>query len=164
MRSLLLILCMAFNSASYAQNGTHVKKNNHNNTAKDNHAVVSNNIKKYIPNTNNDIKCIAETIYSESRGESRLGQIAVGQTIITRSKQIFNKPVCKVIRGQYTSKKVPSDDKDEFYHLASDILNGNVRNPIGILDSFDSHLNKRHKKGIHLGHHWFYQSLKKQSS
>jgi len=112
---------------------------------------------------NTDISCVAETIYSEARGEPLVGQIAVGQTIINRSRKVFNKPVCNVIKNQYTRKRIPKGDKEHFNKLANDILLNKVSNPIGNKDSFDSHLRKKHKHGsVRIGHHYFYQSLKKK--
>jgi len=111
-----------------------------------------------IPKSN--VTCIAETIYSESRGEPLLGQIAVGSTIVTRTK-ILNKNPCSITRGQYTQKRVPLKDREEFYILASNVLEGKTKNPIPNLDSFDSFRHKKHPRGsIHIGKHFFYKALK----
>jgi len=110
----------------------------------------------------NDIKCVAETLYSETRGESLIGQLAVGATIVTRSKKIFHKPACNTVHQQYTQKKIPSEDKQKFMLLASNILMGNAKNPIGDMDSFDSfkgRYSKRPKNAIKIGGHWFYKAL-----
>jgi spore germination cell wall hydrolase CwlJ-like protein len=109
-----------------------------------------------------DIVCVAETIYSEARGESLTGQLAVGATIVTRSTQIFHKPVCSVVKQQYTQKRIPTKDRDEFMLLASNILSGNAKNPISNLDSFDSFPHrypKRPKKTVKIGKHYFYRAL-----
>ena len=109
------------------------------------------------------ISCVAETIYSEARGESLTGQLAVGVTIMNRSKKILHQPPCKVVHQQYTQKRIPKEDKEEFHKLAKNIMTGNVKNPIGDKDSFDSHVNKKHKRGsIRIGKHYFYQSLKEK--
>jgi hypothetical protein len=106
-----------------------------------------------------DILCAAETLYSEARGESLTGQLAVGATIVNRSK-LLNKTACKVVKQQYTQKRIPVDDKKEFHKLATNILYGNVKNPIGKLDSFDSFKHKRHPRhSVHIGNHWFYKSM-----
>jgi hypothetical protein len=151
------------------------KKQNHHNSK---NIVLHSNKNYYVPNSsshldskiinrklnstktpNSSVSCIAETIFSESRGEPLLGQIAVGTTIVTRTK-ILNKNPCLVIRGQYTQKRIPSKDKDEFYTLASNVLDGKTKNSIGNSDSFDSFKHKKHPKGsIHIGKHFFYKAL-----
>jgi hypothetical protein len=109
------------------------------------------------------ISCVAETIYSEARGESLNGQLAVGATIMNRSKKILHQSPCKVVKQQYTQKRIPNEDKDEYHILAKNLLLGRLPNPIGNKDSFDSHVNKKHKRGsIRIGKHYFYQSLKEK--
>jgi spore germination cell wall hydrolase CwlJ-like protein len=45
-----------------------------------------------------EIKCLAEAIYFEARGESRLGQIAVAQVVINRVKDpAYPKTICGVV-------------------------------------------------------------------
>lgn len=152
MRSITMILCLCFMSApSDAQTITHKK----NITSKQ--ATLKSQI------SHKDIQCVAETIYSEARGESLTGQLAVGATIVTRSKKIFHKPVCSIIYQQYTRRKIPLKDRQEYMLLASNILLGNVKNPVGNLDSFDSfkhRYSKRPKRSVKIGNHYFYRSLK----
>ena len=50
------------------------------------------------------LSCIAETIYSESRGESLAGQYAVGHTIMNRSRNILHEAPCAIVKQQYTQK------------------------------------------------------------
>lgn len=142
MRAITMLLCLYCMSASiYAQTTLHKKIN------------VSYK----------DIKCVAETIYSEARGEPLTGQLAVGATIVTRSTKIFHQPACKIVKQQYTQKRIPAKDKEEFIKLATDILRGKARNPIGNLDSFDSfkhRYSKRPKKSIKIGKHYFYKIMK----
>jgi spore germination cell wall hydrolase CwlJ-like protein len=142
MRAITMLLCLYSMSASiYAQTTLHKKTN------------VSYK----------DIKCVAETIYSEARGEPLTGQLAVGATIVTRSTKIFHQPACKIVKQQYTQKRIPAKDKEEFIKLATDILRGKARNPIGNLDSFDSfkhRYSKRPKKSIKIGKHYFYKIMK----
>ncbi len=108
-----------------------------------------------------DIQCMAETVYSEARGESLAGKLAVGHTILTRSKKIFHQPVCKIIIQQYTQRRIPSRDKEEYHQLAKNILFGATKNPINGMDSFDSFRHKhRPKHTIKIGNHWFYKVLK----
>jgi len=152
MRSTTMILCLCFMSApSDAQTTAH-KKN-----------ITSKpvTIKSHI--SHKDIQCVAETIYSEARGESLAGQLAVGATIVNRSKKIFHKPACQVVKQQYTQKRIPSKDKQVYMTLASNILSGAVKSPIGNLDSFDSfkyRYPKRPKHSVKIGNHCFYKALK----
>ena len=142
MRAITMLLCLYIMSASiYAQTTLHKKIN------------VSNK----------DILCVAETIYSEARGESLTGQLAVGATIVTRSTKIFHKPACKIVKQQYTQKRIPAKDKEEFIKLATNILRGNAKNPIGNLDSFDSFkhkYSKRPRNSVKIGKHYFYKIMK----
>ena len=106
------------------------------------------------------ISCVAETIYSESRGEPLVGQTAVGITIMNRSLKILHEPPCKVVKQQYTQKRIPKEDLQEFHTLAKNIMLGQYRNFIGDRDSFDSFVDKKHKKGsVKIGNHFFYKSL-----
>ena len=142
MRSITLILCLVFTSSQLC-------------------AKTSNQSKINI--SNNDIKCVAETIYSEARGESLVGQLAIGATIVTRSKKIFHKPACSIIFQQYTQRKIPLNDKNQFLLLAKKILYGETSNPINDMYSFDSfkgRYSKRPKHAIKIGGHWFYKALK----
>lgn len=180
----IMILYFGFVSASNAQISTKQKKHHnvhnialhiskktkgknyynpfHSKLLIDKH-IVEKPKRDMIPKSN--VKCVAETIFSEARGEPLIGQLAVGSTIITRTK-LLQKNACSVVRKQYTQKRVPAKDKEEFYALAEKVLNGASRNPIGNLDSFDSFKGKhRHRKGaIKIGNHYFYKSLKEQTS
>jgi spore germination cell wall hydrolase CwlJ-like protein len=151
---LLMIVCMIFMSSQLC-----AKTINHNKTiiSKTRTVIVDSHISK------KDIQCVAETIYSEARGESLTGQLAVGATIVNRSKKIFHKPACKVVKQQYTQKKIPKEEFNEYIKLATNLLYGNTKNPIGNLDSFDSfkhRYSKRPKKTVKIGNHYFYKSLK----
>lgn len=111
--------------------------------------------------TSSDIQCTAETIYSEARGEPKIGKHAVGFTIVNRSTKIFHKRPCSIVKQQYTQKSIPKKDKQVFLSLAENVLLGKVSNPIGNMDSFDSFKDKPHKKGsIKIGNHFFYKALK----
>ena len=150
MRSITMILCLCFMSASVdAQTISHKK----NIISKSKTVIINGHISK------RDILCAAETLYSEARGESLTGQLAVGATIVNRSK-LLNKTACHIVRQQYTQKRIPVDDKKEFHKLATNILYGNAKNPIGNLDSFDSFKHKRHPRhSVHIGNHWFYKAM-----
>ena len=106
------------------------------------------------------ISCVAETIYSESRGEPLAGKAAVGITIMNRSLRILHQPPCNVVKQQYTQKRIPAEELQEFHTLAKNIMLGQYRNFIGDRDSFDSFVDKKHKKGsVKIGNHFFYKSL-----
>ena len=114
-----------------------------------------------IADSKKDIDCIAKTIYSEARGEPKIGQVAVGYTILNRTK-IFNKPICRVIKKAYTQKVIPEKDKKEFYQLSKNIINRYEKNPIGKRDSFDSYKRYKYHKNptsTRIGKHYFYQVL-----
>jgi N-acetylmuramoyl-L-alanine amidase len=151
MRASILLLCLGIMSMQVSAKTIIYKKN----------ISKSSSIIKTI--SDKEIQCMAETVYSEARGESLEGQLAVGHTILTRSKKIFNKPVCNVTKQQYTQRSIPKKDKEEFHHLAKQILFGATKNPIGEMDSFDSfkgRYSKRPKHTIKVGGHYFYKVLK----
>ncbi len=142
-------------ASSYAQTITYKK----NVISKTRTVIVDSHISK------KDIQCVAETIYSEARGEPLAGQLAVGATIVNRAIKIFHKPACKVVKQQYTQKKIPKEEKEEFIKLAENILYGNAKNPVGSMDSFDSfkyRYSKRPKRTVKIGKHYFYKALKSQ--
>ena len=64
------------------------------------------------------IVCLATAIYFEARGEPTLGQIAVGQTILTRVEDYrYPDNVCDVVKeGYYYSwdKSIPIPDQCQF--------------------------------------------------
>lgn len=52
-----------------------------------------------------NVKCLAEAVYREARGESYRGQLAVAQTVINRTRvAIFPNSICKVVfqKGQFS--------------------------------------------------------------
>lgn len=55
------------------------------------------------------LKCMAETIHGEARGEPREGQVFVGQVVLTRIQQGYGKDVCSVVyaKRQFAPKKNP---------------------------------------------------------
>lgn len=83
-------------------------------------------------------KCLAAAIYFEARGEKLLGQIAVGEVILTRTKSsIYPQKICDVVkqRKQFSFVKngvIPNVPKNQLYkkmELAQDIMNGEVSSP-----------------------------------
>lgn len=52
-----------------------------------------------------NVKCLAEAVYREARGETYRGQLAVAQTVINRTRvAIFPNSICKVVfqKGQFS--------------------------------------------------------------
>ena len=149
-----MIVCLSIMSSHVcAKSITH----NRNIILKTKTVIINGHISK------KDILCVAETIYSEARGESLTGQLAVGATIVNRSKKIFHKPACKVVHQQYTRRSIPKEEREQYIKLATNILYENVKNPIGSYDSFDSFkhkYSKRPKKTVKIGNHYFYKALK----
>ena len=147
----LMIVCLSIMSSQLCAKSITQDKNI---ISKTKTVIINGHISK------KDILCAAETLYSEARGESLTGQLAVGATIVNRSK-LLNKTACNIVRQQYTQKRIPQEDRAEFIKLATNILYGNVKNPIHNLDSFDSFKRKSHPKGsVRIGGHWFYKALK----
>lgn len=55
-----------------------------------------------------NVRCLAEAVYREARGETYRGQLAVAQTVINRTRvAIFPASICKVVfqRGQFSWTK-----------------------------------------------------------
>lgn len=51
------------------------------------------------PNVNRQVRCLAENIYYESRGEPFVGQVSVAMVTINRVKSgIFSDNICQVVR------------------------------------------------------------------
>lgn len=108
----------------------------------------------------NDIRCLSETLYSESGGETDLGKISVGHTVLTRMKS-SNATACAVIKKGYTRKPIPLEYRDELKHLAGLILAGKTRSPIGDRDSFNDIVHsklwvRRVKNPMQIGNLVFY--------
>lgn len=69
-----------------------------------------------------EIKCLTDTIYHEARGESELGQIAVGLTTLNRVKdKRFPSSICGVIKQnkQYSwvRHNPPIKDKQKYKEI-----------------------------------------------
>jgi hypothetical protein len=72
-----------------------------------------------------DQSCLAKTIYREARGESRLGQTAVGQVILNRIRAGMGSTVCKVVHSNQfnqTRIHIPKDQINYYMVLASTLL------------------------------------------
>jgi len=99
------------------------------------------------------VKCLADIIYSESRGESKLGMIAVAHASLNRSKR-SGLPVC-YIKG--VTRKPPNKAlKPFFYQLAK--LSLHSSSTIGTADSWNVQKipHDRGKKVKTIGRHVFY--------
>lgn len=99
------------------------------------------------------VKCLADIIYSESRGESKLGMIAVAHASLNRSKR-SGLPVCH-IKG--VTRKPPNKAlKPFFYNLAR--LSLHTHSTIGTADSWNVSKipHDRGKKVKTIGRHVFY--------
>lgn len=155
-KQISMILCLSIISTQLCAKNITYKKN---------HISKQQSVIKSI--SDKEIECMAETIYSEARGEVLEGKIAVGHTILTRSKKVFHKPICSVIKQQYTQRRIPKKDKEEFHHLAKQVLFGVTNSPVGESDSFDSfkgRYSKRPKHTIKVGGHFFYKVLKRNAA
>lgn len=57
--------------------------------------------KSLLPEVREQIDCLAENIYFESKGEPKLGQVAVGFVTLNRAKSdLFPKNICNVVKQQ----------------------------------------------------------------
>lgn len=102
-----------------------------------------------------EIQCLGEAIYSESRGESKKGQFAIGYAVINRSKR-SSRSICK-IKG-VTRKIIPTKDKLHFKDIAISVLRSNKHNPIANADSWNTSKKPAHRGKITaiISHHVFY--------
>ena len=101
----------------------------------------------------NQIKCLADIIYSEARGENKTGMIAVAHASLNRAKR-SGLPICH-IKG--VTRKPPNKAlKPFFYQLAR--LSLHSSSTIGTADSWNVHKipHDRGKKVKTIGKHVFY--------
>lgn len=116
-----------------------------------------------------DIKCLAENIYHEARGESLMGRIAVAQVTVNRlNSQKFGKTICQVVYApkqfSWTNNPQPITDSRAWrqsLELAEQVLRGFAE----IKDfpalwfhhvSIKPRWAKKKKKIAHIGKHVFY--------
>jgi spore germination cell wall hydrolase CwlJ-like protein len=102
---------------------------------------------------NSQVKCLADIIYSEARGENKTGMIAIAHASLNRSKR-SGLPVCH-IKG--VTRKAPNKAlKPFFYNLAR--LSLHTHSTIGTADSWNVHKipHDRGKKVKTIGRHVFY--------
>lgn len=138
--------------------------------------VASSAVGSYLPSAR-DVRCIANAMYFEARGEGDIGMLAVGHVILNRvNDDRFPKTVCEVVRqGTYVEGKLKNcqfsyvcdgrpkviAEKHIFQKamkLAEEILTGEAPNPVQDSLFFRaSHLHKaHHKPGVVVGNHHFY--------
>lgn len=121
------------------------------------------------------IKCIADTVYYEARGESRAGQIAVANVIVNRAKsRKFPNTPCKVVH-QRTGKtcqfmwacKKSSGIKqgalyDKLYRISADVYYSRISDNTNIALYFHAkHVRpswaSKKRYTVTLGSHLFYR-------
>jgi N-acetylmuramoyl-L-alanine amidase len=108
---------------------------------------------------------MAMAIYHESRGESIAGQSGVGYVILNRIRHKgYPKSICGVIhqKGQFgfITKKLKVRNLKEFEEskkIALQIINGEIRNPVGNRLYFNNfQMFKTPNKPIRIGKHVFF--------
>lgn len=90
----------------------------------------------------NEVRCLASILYSESRGESLEGIVAIGQATIARSKRT-GLSICRI--NGVTRKRPPERMRNYWYGIAKNILNDKQK---PIVADADSWVKKGHKLGI----------------
>ena len=116
----------------------------------------------------NSVKCLAEVMYRESRGEPLKGKLAVGKVVMNRVQHpLYPKTICKVIfqPGQFSWVSTFRRFKapEEFRQIAKVILDGNH----DLQDFNATHFHARYvapkwnrlKRIAIIGNHIFYQQL-----
>lgn len=111
------------------------------------------------------VKCLAEVVYRESRGEPYVGKLAVAKVVMNRVQHPkYPKTVCKVIfqdkQFSWVSKFKHFKHTEEFRQIAENILAGNHN-----LHNFKAtHFHARYvapkwrlKRTAIIGNHIFYQ-------
>lgn len=114
---------------------------------------------------NRKVKCLAEAVWRESRGEGYWGQVAVAQVVVNRAKSdLFPNDICKVIfqPGQFPWAKnwkgVWKADKQS-YDIARQVLSG--KHDLKYFNALFFHAtyvnpNWNRKKLAQIGNHIFY--------
>lgn len=116
-----------------------------------------------------EINCLANAIYQEARGETLIGQKAVGHVILNRTKHsAFPNSVCGVIsqRSKYTCqfswacKNNKTRITDELHTLAKGLLYVKTKDPTGGALFFHSNTSQvvfNRKRTAVIGNHIFYK-------
>lgn len=104
----------------------------------------------------NEIKELANVIFHEARGESRVGQAAVGWVVLNRLRTgRWGKTIRSVVwhPKQFSGLRYHAGWQ-QFAGLAADILVGKVPNPVGNALFFASNRSGKGRKRI--GNHVFW--------
>jgi len=123
------------------------------------------------------VKCLAENIYHEARGETERGRLAVAFVTINRANSVhYPDTICKVVYQPYqfswtnqnprpeVNLKNPIERKawEEAKRLALDVMNGKYENTLYGVTHYHSKKVKpkwrRVKKRTEIGEHVFYAS------
>jgi hypothetical protein len=102
----------------------------------------------------NDVDCMSKILFSESRGESLEGIIAIGEASKSRAKRT-NKSLCAL--SGVTRKNPPERLKSYWQGMAKIILRDKQQPTIGYADSWDrANPSKKGKITRHIQNHYFY--------
>jgi len=123
----------------------------------------------------NELRCLAEAVYFESKNESLRGQRAVAHVIVNRTKSSkFPKTICRVVNQKYKSTcqfsykcdgapDIPKNNNDfaTAVKVAKDILEGEGDNTNGALFFHNNTVrplwSKPSKLTAVIGNHKFYR-------
>ena len=118
------------------------------------------------------MRCLAENIYHEARGEPVLGQVAVGYVTWERAQQSVEQ-LCRVVWKPYqfswTSSPVSVNDNEAFalaMKIAKDVVTGRAKNPVPRATHYHASSikplwRKSVKQVAKIGNHVFYQPRSK---
>lgn len=112
-----------------------------------------------------NVRCLAEAVYREARGESYRGQLAVAQTVINRTKVgFFPGQICRVVfqKNQFTWTKnwdrSWSADRDSIQVARVALMGTHSMRDFKALYFHNTTVNPgwKRKKIAHIGNHVFY--------
>lgn len=103
----------------------------------------------------NEVRCLAAILFSESRGESIEGIVALGQASISRSKR-SGLSLCRI--NGVTRKRPPDRMRVYWNGIARNILNDKQKPIVGAADSWNTGKKPSMKGNItrHIGGHVYY--------
>lgn len=122
-----------------------------------------------------DLMCLAEAVYFESKNEPKRGQRAVAHVIVNRTKnERFPSTVCGVINQRYRhtcqfsykcdgKKDIPKNNEDYLLarEIAEDVLEGDRDNTAGALYFHNNTVRpiwaKKSRMTAEIGNHKFYR-------
>lgn len=118
------------------------------------------------------MKCLAENIYHESRGEPVAGQVAVAHVTWERAKQSVEQ-LCNVVWAPYqfswTASPVSVSDKESYEQamkIAMGVVTGRIKNPVPMATNFHTKsVRPAWRRSVHkvavIGNHVFYKPKQK---